>query len=165
MDSIIKRSDKLAFMEITSGNSTTLKRLRGFTELSVSKNPIEYNRHYMDEDSERSDIVGYSPSISYSFDSFEDDDVHKEIISISDNELMGSGAIRAIVVVDLTTTTGNNNSTFKAIKREYAIIPDSEGGETDAYTYSGTMKANGAKIFGSATSADGWLTCTFTADE
>lgn len=158
----MRRCDKLAFMEV--GNEKTPTRMRGFTEFSVSKNPKEYNRQYVDEETERNDVVGYAPSISYSFDGFEEDAVQKEIRDITDNELTGAGAIRAIIIVDMTASVGDTSS-FKAVKRNYAVVPDSEGGETDAYTYSGNMKANGERITGKATSTDGWLTCTFTEDE
>ena len=65
---MIKRCEKLAFMEVTEGSSTVYKRMTGFTELSVSKNPKEYTRKYVDEFSERNAVVGYSPSISYKMD-------------------------------------------------------------------------------------------------
>ena len=64
---MIKRSEKLAFMEVTEGEGTVYKRMTGFTEFSLSKNPKEYSRKYIDEDMERSEVVGYSPAISYKF--------------------------------------------------------------------------------------------------
>ena len=53
MNKIIRRNDKVAFAAING--SDTLYRLKGFTEFSVSKNPIEYSRRYIDEVSERND--------------------------------------------------------------------------------------------------------------
>ena len=52
MDKILKREDKLAFMAL-SGDNSSFSRMRGFTEFSVSKNPIEYSRRYIDEKTER----------------------------------------------------------------------------------------------------------------
>ena len=60
-----KRSDIVAFY----GIEDTFHRMRGFTEGSISKNPKEYSRQYIDEDGEQTDVVGYSPSMSYAFDS------------------------------------------------------------------------------------------------
>ena len=159
-NTLVKRSDKVAFYGVKStGDTYTYHRMQGFTDMSTSKNPIEYSRQYVDEDFEQSDVVGYSPSIAYGFDQFAGNAVHEDIAKISDDELLGTDAIRPIILVDLTKTTGVN-----AVKRDFAVIPDSEGDSTDAYTYSGNLKVKGDKIKGTATSADGWLTITFTEE-
>lgn len=158
---LMKRSDKVAFYGIkaTEGNTYTYHRMQGFTDMSTSKNPIEYSRQYVDEDFEQADVVGYSPSIAYGFDQFAGNAVHEDIAKISDDELLGTDAIRPIVLVDLTKASGVN-----AVKRDFAVIPDSEGDSTDAYTYSGNLKVKGDKIKGTATSADGWQTITFAEE-
>lgn len=160
-NTLVKRSDKVAFYGIKSeqGDTYTYHRMQGFTDMSTSKNPIEYSRQYVDEDFEQADVVGYSPSIAYGFDQFAGNAVHEDIAKISDDELLGSAAIRPIVLVDLTKASGVN-----AVKRDFAVIPDSEGDSTDAYTYSGNLKVKGDKIKGTATSADGWKTITFTEE-
>lgn len=154
---MIKRSNKVAFYGVTdaSGN-VTYKRMTGFTKLSVSKNPKNYTRQYIDEDFEHSDIVSYQTSISYEFDRFEDNDVHSDIISITDNEIIGDEAVRSIIIVDLT-----DNS---AMERRFSVIPDTEGDSTDAYTYSGSFKANGTIAKGTASSEDEFKTVVFTKD-
>lgn len=161
MDKIAKRSDKIAFYGIGSGSTVTYRRMRGFTEFSMNKNPTEYTRRYVDEKTERSDIVGYAPSIAYSFDKFSGDAVHEDLISITDNELVGGDAVRQILIVDLSDDTAGE---YAAINRAWAVIPDAEGTDTDAYTYSGTLKSNGDIVRGTATSSDDWQTCTFVAE-
>lgn len=158
---LMKRSDKVAFYGIKAaeGDTYTYHRMQGFTDISTSKNPIEYSRQYVDEEFEQSDVVGYSPSIAYGFDQFVGNAVHEDIVKISDDELLGTEAVRPIVMVDMSKTTGIN-----AVKRDFAVIPDSEGDSTDAYTYSGNLKVKGDKIKGTATSADGWQTITFTEE-
>lgn len=47
------------------GDGKTYTRMTGFTSMSESKNSTEYSRQYVDEASERSDVVGYSPSNDY----------------------------------------------------------------------------------------------------
>lgn len=157
MDKILKRSDKLAFYEING----TYTRMRGFTDFSMSKNPTEYTRKYVDEKSERNDVVGYNPSISFAFDRFSEDEVHSDMVAIADGESVGAEAVRSIVIVD---TTKEKNNGFAAQKRDFAVIPDSEGNDSDTYTYSGSLKANGAIISGSAETDDDWQTVTFTAE-
>ena len=43
------------------------------------------------------------------------------------------------------------------------LIPDTEGDGTDALIYKGSFKAAGEITKGTATTTDGWKTCTFTA--
>ena len=54
----------------------------------------------MDEASERSDVVGYAPSMDYEFD-FYTNDVERKLAAITDDGLLGSDAQVSIVVVDL----------------------------------------------------------------
>ena len=166
---MIKRSDKKAFFGVlgTGGSNPTFTRMRQFTELSISKNPKEYSRQYVDEASERTDVVGYSPSMSYNFDDYEGDAVLEDIVAITNGELLGTNAQREIVMVDFSRPADGG---FSAIKRTFSVIADSEGGSTDAYTYSGTFKAVGEKVEGVATiatpdggDADTVQTITFTA--
>lgn len=152
MDTILKRSDKKAFYGIpaSGGSGTpTFTRMRGFTEFSISRNPTEYSRRYVDEDSERTDVTGYSMSCSYAFDEFSGDEVHADIIAITDGEKVGADAQRDIVLVDFSKTAAGGG--YEAVKRTFSVIADSEGDSTDAYTYSGNMRATGAVIKGTAT--------------
>ncbi len=159
MKSLFKRCDKLAFYGVPQSDGTIIfKRMTGFTEISTSKNPKEYKRQYVDEEFEKSDVVGYSPQIAYSFDRFEGSDVHDDIVKITDNELLGTEAVRTIVIVDMKS---ENDGKYKAISRNFSVIPDSEGGSMDAYTYSGSFKANSVKTSGLAMSSDEWETITF----
>jgi hypothetical protein len=159
MNKIIKRSDKVAFYGIKSGENVTYKRMTGFTDMSISKNPKEYTRQYIDEDFEQSDVVGFSPAISFTFDSYLDNDIHKDIADISELELVGGNAIREIIIVDKNREKENG---FYAIKRTFSVIVDTEGASKDAYQISGTFKVKGEKIFGIADSTDDWETCTFS---
>ena len=160
---MIKRSEKLAFMQVTEGASTVYRRMTGFTELSVSKNPKEYSRKYIDESAERNSVVGYSPSISYKMDYEPDNSVHSEFSQIADRELTGEDAVRNIIIVDLTTADANG--VCSAIKRAFSIIPSSEGDDSETYTLGGNMKASGEIVFGTAETEDEWQTLTFTEEE
>ncbi len=158
-EKLVKRCQKLAFYGVTEQDSTTYYRMTGFTEFSKSANPKEYTRQYIDEEHERNDVVGYSPSFSYEFDQFAENPVHLDIAAITDGEKTGQDAVRSILVVDLTQESAGS---YAAVKRDFAVIPDAEGNSTDAYTYSGSMKSTGEKVIGTATSEDGWKTATFT---
>lgn len=157
---LVKRSDKVSFFGNISGGTETFNRMRGFTTMSGSKNPSEYSRQYVDEEFETTDVTGYSPSIEFGFDQYTDDDVHEELVEILDGEKTGTDARRNIVTVDFSQP---DNGGYKAVKREYAIIGDADGDSMDAYTYSGTFRATGKRIEGTATMNSDSSVATFTA--
>ena len=101
----------------TSGSTTTVTytRMTKFTQFSQSKNPIEYSRQYTDEPFQRTDVMGFAPSLDYNFDRHSGDAMLADIIDITNKECVGEDAIRSIILVD--TETGN------AVKRDYAVIP------------------------------------------
>lgn len=161
MNRIVKRSDKLTFFGVANGDGVvTYHRMRGFSEISIKKNSKEYSRQYVDEEFEQSDVVGYSPSISFAFDQFKEDVVHQDLIALAESELVGDAAVRSILMVDLSQTDAEGKC--PAVKRDFTVIFDAEASSMDAYSYSGTMKVKGEKIFGVAQSADEWTTCEFT---
>lgn len=153
---LMKRSDLVAFYQIPS---STISRMTNFMSLSKSHNPKEYSRQYVDEQFEQSDVVGYSPSTDYEFDRYTESAVHTDIAEIGDKGKTGSDAVRDIIVVDFSKASGAG---YVATKRSWSVIPDSEGGSTDAMTYSGSFKSKSAPTVGVATSSDGWKTITFT---
>lgn len=157
---LVKRSDKVSFLGCLADGSETFNRMRGFTTLSGSKNPTEYSRRYVDEEFETTDVTGYSPSLDFGFDQYIGDPVHEEMVEILDNEKLGTEARRNIVTVDFSQEAGEGS--YKAVKREYAIIGDAEGDSMDAYTYSGTFRATGKRVVGTATVDETGAVATFT---
>ena len=159
---LVKRSDKVSFLGCVDNGTETFNRMRGFTTLSGSKNPIEYSRQYVDEEFETTDVVGFSPSVEFGFDQYTEDPVHEEMVEILDGEATGTEARRNIVTVDFSQpATGGG---YKATKREYAIIGDADGDSLDAYTYSGTFRSTGKRITGTATLNADSSVATFTED-
>ncbi len=159
---IVQRHKILAFYGVTTSTTsggittetTTFHRMTNFTQMSQSKNPIEYGRQYVDEPFSVTDVMGYNPSISYSFDRHRNKPVLEDIITITDKELLGDDAVRPIIIVDTETN--------KAYKRDYAVIPNNEGDNINVYTYSGTFKCKGELIEGTAATSDDYQTITFT---
>jgi hypothetical protein len=107
----------------------------GFSSFAEAKNPKEYTRQYVHEKSERSDVVGYAPSISYSADMYSGDPCVERVAKAADEEQVGNDAHVDIVTVNLWENV--------AFKRTYAIIPDGKGDGTEALIYTGTLKAVG----------------------
>ena len=150
---LIKRADKKAFWGVPSEGDTVFTRMRGFTELSGSKNPIEYSRQYVDEQFESTDVIGYSPSWSFAFDEFSNDAVLDDIVGILDGEKIGTDAQRDIVFVDFSKELTDGG--YKAVKRTFSVIGDSEADGSEAYTYSGNLRVVGNRIEGVATILSG----------
>lgn len=159
MSAVVKRCKKLAFYGVpkVSGDNTQyiFYRMKGFDDITTSKNPREYSRQYVDEEFEQTDVVGYNPSVSFGFDRFSGDMVHDDIVSIFDNEKVGAEAVRPIIMVDV------EGETNYAIKRDFSVVAENEGSGVELYKYSGSFRVKGEKVFGTATSEDNWQTCLF----
>lgn len=156
---LIPRHKVLAFYGLPvgqSGSSIQWIRMHYFTEMSMTKNPEEYERKYVDEATKRTDIVGYAPSISYAFDKHKSDSVLDDIIGITNYEKTGEEAVRYIAWIDLS----NEGTGAIGYFRRYTIIPDSEGDDENTYTYSGEFKACGELETARFTSTDNWETAT-----
>ena len=159
---LVGRHKRVAFMNTGTAESPVYTRMTGFTDLGESKDASEYNRQYVDEATERADVVGYATSVDYQFDRYTNTAVHDKLAQIADDEITGTDAQVDIVVVDLFES-GDTANTCSARKRTWSVIPDASGDSTDALTYSGSFKAAGDVVKGTATCADGkWQTCTFT---
>ena len=161
---MVKRCQRVAFMNTdTTGSAPKYDRMTKFSSLSNSKNPKEYNRQYVDQEFEESDVVGYAPSIGYSFDRHTNTPVHDTIAKIHDGEYTCAETLVDIVVIDLFDPVGSTEGTYIARKRTWAVIPDADGDGNDALVYTGSFKAKSSVETGTATlSADG-KTLTYKA--
>ena len=155
-----KRSTKVAFLQAED----KFYRMKGFTSLSTNKNAGEYTRQYVDEDFETTDVVRISTSMDFNFDYMPSNPVHEKLVEIIDREKIGDDAVVSILIVDFSQA-GTTEGSYVAVKRDFAVIPGTEGDSLDAYTYSGTFRVKGPRIEGEATSTDDWQTCTFIPNE
>lgn len=152
---LVKRSQRVAYMDTAASTGpASFERMTGFTSITNAKNPKEYSRQYVDMDTETSDVVGYAPAIEYSFDRYSGNPVHEKIAKIHDGELLGNDTHVDIVTVDLFKKSSAGEK-YHAVKRTYAVIPDSDGDGTDALIYSGSLKAVSAIEVGYVTFAEG----------
>lgn len=161
-EKLVKRSDKVAFLNVGTSENKNFQRMRKFTEISTSKNPTEYSRRYVDEDAETTDITGYGEEKSYAFDQYSNNSVHEKIAKITDDELTGDDATVETLVVDKTKPVTSGG--YEARLRKYAVVPNSDGDSTDAYTYSGSLKAKGTFEKVTATISDDGKTATIVTE-
>lgn len=152
---LVKRSKRVAYMNTANAaGPASFERMTGFTEMSNSKNPKEYSRQYVDMDTETSDVVGYAPSIGYSFDRYSGNPVHEKIAAIHDGEKVGSDTHVDIIIVDLFKKSSTGEK-YYATKRTYSVVPDTDGDGNDALIYTGSFKAVSEIEEGNVTFSDG----------
>lgn len=160
---LVNRHEKVAYYGVVDSDGNVIyHRMCGFTKMDTSKNPVEYSRRYIDESFEQTDVVAFSPSISFAFDRYSGNPVHEDIVKLSDNEILGTDAVRSIIIADISTK--NENCECSAVMRDFSVMVENEGNSTDAYTLSGTMSTKGEKVFGKAVLSDDAQTLTFTAN-
>ena len=149
--SLIMRAGLAHYMDTSDTSTPSFNRIgEGFTDFTESKNPKEYSRQYIDEQTERTDVIGYAPSIAYSSDVYSDDPVCQKIVAITDAEAVGEDAQVDIVTANEYEITGTA-TTCNAVKRTYAVIPDQKGSGVEALIYTGTLKAVSEQISGTFT--------------
>ena len=146
---VYNRADIVNFMGLDL-NATIFQRMKGFTDNGKSMNPTTYDRRYVDEKNERSDVVSYATEIAYGFDRMVGNAVHDVISRVHDEELVGFNI--PIVTVNFNEPVEGG---YKAKYRTWNVQPDSNGDSTDAYTYSGAFKANGSIVTGIAKIEEG----------
>lgn len=164
---LVKRSEIVAFAGIeVAADEIAYVRMKGFTELTTNKNPAEYSRKYVDEDSERTSLTGYATSISYAFDKYKDNRLLEKLAQIADMELLGDAATIPILMVDLSSITRSSEGeyTARAYLRDFSVVPSTSGDSTDCMTYSGDLKVCGeieiVTAVGSSPRPEKWLQCT-----
>lgn len=150
---LYKRSDKKNYMKVES----KYEKMTGFTEGGKSYNAKTYDRQYIDEDFERSDVTGYATEISYAFDRYTNNKVHDKLAKIHEEELTGE-SVEIVTVNFKDEVADSQGKKFYCNVRSFSVIPDAEGDSTDAYTYSGAFKAGGAGKKMVATTTDNWAT-------
>lgn len=150
-EALVMRADRRMFMGVTSGETTTYKRMVGFSTLTESKNPSEYSRKYVDNYSETVDVTGISASYDFTFDLYNPNAVLIDLAEIIDSERLGDGTVRSFISVDFDKPVESGG--FKAVKRDFSVIGNSVGDGTDALSYSGTLRAKTSRIVGVATIA------------
>lgn len=144
---LVLRCQMESYMECGSGDTKAYNLIgEGFTAFPVALNPKEYTRKYVNYKTEKSDVIGYAPSISYSCDCISGDPVVQEIVDITDAEALGTATHRNVVTVNAWEE--NESGECPAYMRTYAIIPAGKGDGTDALVYTGTMKAVSDQVKG-----------------
>lgn len=154
---LVMRAQLAHYMDTSDTSTPTWSRIgEGVTDFTESKNAKEYSRQYIDEYTERTDVIGYAPSFAYSADVYSDDPVCEKIVALTDAEAVGSNAVVTII----TANEWESESAATAYKRDYSVIPDQKGSGVEALVYTGTMKAVGEQVEGTWNSSTKTFTVT-----
>lgn len=145
---LVMRAKLAHYMNTGSSSTPTWSRIgEGFTDFTESKNAQEYTRQYIDDQTETTDVVGYSPTIAYSADCYDDDPVCQKVIDIADGELVGDAAQVEIITANEYETNGSA-TTCTAYKRTYTVVPDQKGSGVQQLVYTGNLRAVGDQVTG-----------------
>ena len=159
------RHEFVAFMGIKTGESVVYKRMRGFEEMSTSRNANTYERKYVDEKNKRKSVTSYSASTSYKFDYDPANEVHKVIYDITMLEKTNNDGVVELLIVNMAEPTAEGGSSFKAYRRKATVTPNTDGDDADVMKFSGSFDANGKLEIGTATTKDEWDTAEFVLEE
>ena len=140
---LVTRSDMRSYLLV---NGKYCEIGDGFTDFTENKNPREYSRQYIHESAERTDLVGFAPSVTYAFDVYDADAVQGALLEIMLSEATGDAAAVDVVTAFLHKTSGGTK--VEAVKRSYTVCPAKLGAGTDALVCSGTLKARGDAVRG-----------------
>ena len=162
---MIGRHEVVAFLGVKANDKVVYKRMRGFEEMSTSRNPEKYEPKYVDEKNKKSIVTGYATSISYKFDYEVNYDVHSVITNITELEKTGCDAVVEIVIVNTAKPAATGASSFAAYRRKFTVTPNTDGDDANVMKYSGSFDANGELEVGTATTKDEWETAEFSANE
>lgn len=143
---LVMRADRKMFMQVGT-ETANIYRMKGFSSLSESKNPVEYTRKYVDEVFETTDVTGVSPSYDFTFDMMTPNPVLDDLAGIIDGEKLGTEAVRTFYCVDFHKSTSDG---YYCVKRDFSVIGSSVGDGTDALTYSGTLRVKTSAVEGVA---------------
>ena len=159
MEKLVKRSGKVAFMDVSTTSIANFLRMTKFTEISKSKNPTEYSRTYVDQDGELERCYRlFRGNLTYPI-LYQGNLVHQKLVDITDNEKTGNDALVKILQVDFSKPIDDG---YEARLRTYSTVPDTEGDSTDTYTYSGAFRKNSGFTIGKAVVSKDGKTATFT---
>lgn len=145
---LVPRSEWRAFMNTGTKAAPVWSLMgEGFTDLEKTLSPTAYGRRYVSENTERRDVLGYSPSLSYTCDVYSKDPVVERIDRVTDRELIGADAQVDIVLANLYAP-GETAGGCAAFLRTWAIMPDSKGAGTESLALSGKFAACGDAVPG-----------------
>ncbi len=140
---LVTRSDMRSYLLV---NGKYCEIGDGFTDFTENKNPREYSRQYIHESAERTDLVGFAPSVTYAFDVYDADEVQGALMEIMLSEATGDAAAVDVVTAFLHRKTAGDS--VEAVRRSYTVCPAKLGAGTDALICSGTLKARGDAVRG-----------------
>ncbi|MGI5898636.1 MAG: hypothetical protein ACOX8S_01795 [Christensenellales bacterium] len=156
---LMQRSDKVDFIKVPAqfaGGDGAILRMKGFTELTTSRSANTVERQYIDEAEPTIDVTSVTTSKDYDFERYINDPVHDYLADIIDNERIGTQAVVEIYTVDFFDESADEGR-YACSRRKFTLEPASEGGDVDAYSYSGVFRVNGPLEKGYATAVEGTL--------
>lgn len=155
---IAMRSQVHAYMNIGNAETPEWSRCgKGWKKLAENPNAQTDSVQYIDEDSETTDTVSYSPQYSFECDLMYTDPTIKKVYDIAKQRKTGSDCVVDMVFVDAFEDALTEN-TYTAYRESLAVAVSSLDG-TKKMTMSGNLNGQGDGVKGTFNTS----TKTFTS--
>lgn len=127
----------------TSGGVTTVTNYLGgvITSLTESTNPIESEKHYIQQKSATTNVTGYSNEFPITMDMVQGDEVFDDFYEIFYERKTGSDIKRDHIIVNLWEPISGSENTYKARKIKQSVeITEANGDPGTQKQITGSLK-------------------------
>lgn len=162
----IKRSEFAIFLNTSGSQTPTWSRIgKGVTSQTVAYNPTTNTEQYVNEDSARTSVDAYAPSIATPMTCYTGEPVFEYVDGLRRSRAIGSAAeTECLLVYIYDATTSQSTVSYRAEKCECSIAVNEFGGDaTSPVAIDFDIALNGDPVAGSVTISDDGVP-TFTAD-
>lgn len=145
---LIMREEMLYYLDVSSEGTPDLKLMGdGFLTAGIALNPTEYSRNYVNSPVMVSDTTGYAPAISYTGDTYSEDEAIQFVTDVGMKRETGK---RSNVVEVYTWIEGTQAGFYKAQKYEVSVNPATYGANSggNPLDFAGSLKAVGEGVWG-----------------
>lgn len=161
--SIAMRTDIEVYMDTSASETPTWTRCgSGWKKFAENPNAQTENTQYINQSSETTDTVSYSPQYSFECDLMYTDATIKKLYDIAKNRQTGTNCVVPMLIVD-KFDPGTTPGTYVARKENLAVAVTSLDGQKKM-SMSGNLNGQGDGVKGIFTPASGETPASFVAD-
>lgn len=160
---IAMRPDIEVYMNMATKESPEWSRCgKGWKKFSENPNAQTESTQYINDASETTDTVSYSPQYSFECDLMHSEPTIKKVYDIAKDRKTGSAAVVDMLIVDKFDKSGSDGS-YVARREQLAVAVSSLDG-TKKMSMSGNLNGQGDGVKGTFTPGSGDTSGTFKPD-
>ena len=133
--------DEAHYFQVGTGSGATIELGGVITSLTESSNPIESEKHYIQQKSATTNVTGYSNEFPITMDMVAGDEVFEDMYGIFYNRLTGSDIKRDHYIVNLWEPVTGSENTYQARKITQSVeITEANGDPGSQKQITGSLK-------------------------